>query len=507
MRHPAEPPPAPAPYAYRGVVTRSPLALAALATVAVPGLDAIDVRRPRHPSAGTDAAIVIDAEGRRWVVRAPQSPAAGAALEAEVGLLAGLGAHVDAGLLPFDVPRPAGFVDLPEGGRAVVHPQLPGRPLRLEDLGPGPGLAAEVGRAIAAIHELPPETVEDAGLPVYEADAYRQRRLAEVDEAARTGRVPTGLLRRWEHALEDVAMWRFRPVMVHGDLSADHVLCSADRPVAVLGWSEAKVADPADDLAWLLVAAPHEGVDAILEAYTMRRTEMRDPHLADRALLAGELALARWLLHGVRLEDEAIIDDATAMLVELAEHTQIADDVAVVPGAAGLAAADDGADVVPWPEPEAEAVPELAAADDGAGVEPEAESEQEAESEAEQEAEAEPEREPEAGHEPEAEQEAEAESEADAGTEREPESEAEAEPEREPEAGHEPEAEPEAEARPEPAEQPALIPAFVEDVTLPAVVEDDRTPAERPAGEAEPPLTLWDRILDAEEENPPAQPV
>ena len=321
---------------------RSPLALAALATAAVPGLDAVEVRRPRNPSPGVDAAVVIDAEARRWVVRAPQHPVAGAGLEAEVALVTLLAAHADAGRLPFDVPRPAGFVDLPEGGRAVVHPQLPGRALHLEDLGPGPGLAAQVGRAIAAIHELPPSTVEDAGLPSYEADEYRRRRLAEVDEAARTGRVPASLLRRWERALEDVATWRFRPTVVHGDLSADHILCSAERPVAVLGWSEAKVADPADDLAWLLVAAPHEAVDAILEAYTMRRTELRDPHLADRALLAGELALARWLLHGVRADDQAIVDDATAMLAELAEDT--ADDAPTASGDGGVAGAGDATD-------------------------------------------------------------------------------------------------------------------------------------------------------------------
>ena len=305
--------------------------------------------------------MVIDAEGRRWVVRAPQSPAAGAALEAEVGLLERLVVEVDAGRLPFDVPRPAGFVDLPEGGRAIVHPQLPGRPLRLEDLGPGPGLAAAVGRAIAAVHELSPETVEDAGLPVYEADAYRARRLAEVDEAARTGRVPTGLLRRWERALEDVAVWRFRPTVVHGDLSADHVLCSADRPVGVLGWSEGKVADPADDLAWLLVAAPHEGVDAILEAYNMRRSELRDPHLTDRALLAGELALARWLLHGVRLEDEAIVEDATAMLVELAEHTA---EPAPAVTVGGWVHAEEPAPEEPTPEGEVDAVAEERAAEE-----------------------------------------------------------------------------------------------------------------------------------------------
>ena len=68
-------------------VVRSPLALAALATVAVPGLDAFDVRRPARPGTDYDTAVVIDSTRQRWVVRAPQHPAAGAALEAEVVLL------------------------------------------------------------------------------------------------------------------------------------------------------------------------------------------------------------------------------------------------------------------------------------------------------------------------------------------------------------------------------------------------------------------------------------
>ena len=330
---------------------RSPLALAALATAALPGLDAYDVRRSAPQGPGIDAAVVVDAQSNRWVVRSPQDARAGAALEAEVALLQTLVVHVDAGRLPFQVPRPAGFAQLPEGGRAVVHAQLPGRPLRLELLGPGPGLAAELGRAIAALHELPLSTAEDAGLPIYDADAYRRRRLAEVDEAAGTGHVPSALLRRWEAALEDVALWRFQPTLVHGDLSADHVLCSATAPTGVLGWSEAKVADPADDLAWLLVAAPHEAVDPILEAYTHRRTEMSDRHLSARALLAGELALARWLLHGVRSQDQSIIDDAKAMLQELETHAAEADPAPVGPVLGTWSSApstaeqeDDGAD-------------------------------------------------------------------------------------------------------------------------------------------------------------------
>lgn len=301
-------------------MVRSPLLLAALATVAVPGLDAVDVRRSPHPGVGMDAAVVIDAEGNRWVVRAPQDATAGAGLEAEVALLRALAEHVDSGALSFDVPRLAGAVSLDEGGRAIVYPQLPGRPVRLEQLGAGPGLAAELGRAIAAIHELPTSLIEHAGLPVYEADEYRRRRLAELDEAARTGFVPAFLLRRWERALEDVSLWHFQPTVVHGDLSAEHVLCDQDAPVGVLAWSEAMVADPADDLAWLLVAAPQPAVDPIIEAYHLRRTELRDPHLPTRALLAGELAVARWLLHGVHTDEEAVIEDARSMLTELELH-------------------------------------------------------------------------------------------------------------------------------------------------------------------------------------------
>jgi hypothetical protein len=59
-----------------------------------------------------------------------------------------------------------------------------------------------------------------------------------------------------------------------------------------------------------------------MEAYQLRRTELTDPHLAERALLAGELALARWLLYGVRAGDDEVIADAVQMLDELDEATR-----------------------------------------------------------------------------------------------------------------------------------------------------------------------------------------
>ena len=295
---------------------RSPLVLAALASAAVVGL------HPRSTSATEvrgddfDTAVVTDSENRRWVVRAPQRAAAGASLESELLLLAHLG---DGGraTLPFAVPAPAGSAALPEGGRCVVYPYLPGAPLHPGELAPGRGLAAALGRALAALHDVPRSVVEDAGLPVYEATEYRERRLSELDRAASTGHVPSRLLTRWEKALEDVGRWRFQSCVVHGDLVAEHVLVDDRRVVGMLDWGEAKVADPADDLAWVAVGADSDALDSVLESYAVSRTDSPDRHLAVRARLAGELALARWLLHGVRGDDSSVVDDATQMLADL----------------------------------------------------------------------------------------------------------------------------------------------------------------------------------------------
>jgi len=58
-------------------------------------------------------------------------------------------------------------------------------------------------------------------------------------------------------------------------------------------------------------------LDSVMEAYTMGRRELRDPHLLDRARLASELALLRWLMYGVRTENADVIEDGRGMLADL----------------------------------------------------------------------------------------------------------------------------------------------------------------------------------------------
>lgn len=259
-----------------------------------------------------DVAVVADDVRREWVVRAPRNAAAGARLEAEGRLLEILGAR-----LPYAVPQVEGSAQLPEGGRAVVHRTLAGVPVDLAALTPETPLTAALGRALASLHDVPEELLEEVGLPSYTADEYRKRRLAEVDRAAASGHVPATLLTRWEHALEEAGAWRFVPCVVHGDLAPENVLADGDRVTGVLEWAETRIADPADDFAWLASGCPPATFQAVLDAYREARRTEPDADLPRRARLAAELAVARWLLHGVSTADDAIVEDAVAMLTDL----------------------------------------------------------------------------------------------------------------------------------------------------------------------------------------------
>lgn len=305
--------------------SRSPAFLAALASAAVPGLDPISVRAVAPgPDGEFDAAVVIDEQDRPWFVRCPRTPAAGARLESAAALVALLARR-----LPFQVPVPKGFATLAEG-RAAVYPMLPGRPIALDALPAGPGLGADLGRAIAAIHNVDRGVYDEAGTPSYDADAYRTRRLADLDRAAATGHVPTALLSRWEAALDDVTLWRFAPAPVHGGLTGAQVLAvfesegdaSSGHIEAIVGWEDGKIADPAEDFAAIVTLASPAAVESVLEAYANSRVDRPDPHLRRRARLAAELGLLTRLLAAVALGDPDRVRAMDRRLGELARHAR-----------------------------------------------------------------------------------------------------------------------------------------------------------------------------------------
>ena len=291
----------------------------------MPGLDPAFVEGVISlPGHQFDVAFINDTQHRRWVLRAPMSAAAGAQMDVSVSLLGLLARR-----LPFSVPTPKGFVSLREGGRAVVYPYITGRPLNFAQLPSGPGIAAELGRALAALHNVDLVLCDEAGLTSYDPDTYRTRRLADLDRAAATGHVPTGLLSRWERSLEEVALWRFAPTPTHGDLTGDEVLAVFDDDTdattghvcGLTSWENAKVADPADDFATLVTQASPSAFDSVLEAYAGARTDQPDKNLERRARLAGELKLVAELLTAVGSGDQGCVQACAEKLRQLAADT------------------------------------------------------------------------------------------------------------------------------------------------------------------------------------------
>lgn len=332
---------------YGGRVTsRGPLSLAALASAAVPGLDPDSVEgvvgiQPGHPF---DVAFVQDHEHRRWVIRCPRSPAASAQLERSAALLALLARR-----LTMPVPAVKGWVALPEGGRAAVSTYLTGRMVDLESIAPGSKLAVGLGRALAQLHNLDRQVYEEAGVPVYDAEAYRTRRLAELDRAAATGRVPTGLLGRWERTLEDVSLWRFTTVPTHGGIGPSTVLATPDDGEdpdvkGFLGWESAQVADPADDLAVLVGELHPDTLDTVLEAYAHSRADRPDRSLQQRARLIHEMQVVRTMMTLVAAGDDAGAEEHATQLRRLDERLAAEDEAAEAKAeAAKLKAAQDKA--------------------------------------------------------------------------------------------------------------------------------------------------------------------
>lgn len=313
---------------------RSALSLAAMASVAVAGLNPTRLALPQSETPERHIIGVIDTQGRHWEVHEARTDAVGASLEAEAEVLRRIGRVVDDGRLSFDVPRVSGSLRQKDA-HIQVRSHVEGKPIPVETLRPGPGMSAGLGKALGEIHELAMRVVSEAGMPVYDAEEVRRRWLSLLDDTAATGRTPPALLGRWEQALEDTALWRFRPTVVHGDLAEENVLVAGGTVVAVRGWSQAHVGDPAEDLAWVYSSAPVDCLDSIEDAYDIARSEGVDRHLRERAELVSELSLARWLLHGVRTGDKPVINDAVAMLKDLA--AQVGDAPLVEPSTPRLA--------------------------------------------------------------------------------------------------------------------------------------------------------------------------
>ena len=297
-------------------MARPALILAALAADAASGKKFRHFRR-NEIGPDLDSLQLFDEQGMAFELLAPATTA-GIAEQAQ--LMAGLRAiEQAASALPFEINHLVGQTtdnEMP----VILMTMVDGEQPDLSKYAPGV-FSKSFGEALAAIHQLDPAVVRDAGLPEYDASSVLHSKVSEIDQVAATGKIPASLLSRWEEALEDVSLFRFHTTVVHGNISQESVYVKNQSVVGIGNWASLSIADPAEDLKFLAGGAlPSTFEDAMLNYRATRPSA--DENIAQRAVLYSEMELASWLNHCLQLGDATLISEAQSMLDDLAQQLE-----------------------------------------------------------------------------------------------------------------------------------------------------------------------------------------
>lgn len=247
-----------------------------------------------HARVVTDGwdSLVVELDGA-WIVRLPRRPEVGEWIEKELRLLSEL-----APCLPVAIPR---FELVSRDGLVcVVYRSIHGSPARA---GIDGRTGRDLGRFLEALHGFPAERARALGVPSFDPAAWRER-LESVCDEFRSRVAP--LLdpadrRRAEPTLVGVTELEFTPVLVHADLGPAHVLCEEGRVVGVIDWSDARVGDPALDLAWCLHGTPAPVAEGVAHEYRV------DAELRRRSLLYHRLGPWYEAAHGLDVGDRSLV--------------------------------------------------------------------------------------------------------------------------------------------------------------------------------------------------------
>jgi aminoglycoside 2''-phosphotransferase len=210
----------------------------------------------------------------QYIFRFPKRPDVEPQYQKEALLLAELADRV-----PAPVPR-LEFI-WPGGAaypmRFVGYRKLAGDPLEPARFAPTQLalLADRIAAFLSALHGFPADRAARLMVPGGDAAEWRQRYdelYAEVRERvlplldARSRSRAAGL---WERFLGEGDLFRFRPALIHNDLSANHILCQPGRAAlsGVIDWGDAAIGDPAIDFVGLLADCGTAFAERVLAAY------------------------------------------------------------------------------------------------------------------------------------------------------------------------------------------------------------------------------------------------
>jgi aminoglycoside phosphotransferase (APT) family kinase protein len=145
---------------------------------------------------------------------------------------------------------------------------IPGRTFR------GRAGGEQLAEFVRALHAFPVERIRALGLPDHDRSLSHERFTRHVLPNLRGSE-----LRAAEALLAEYVEAEHPWVTAHTDLLAPHVLVRRGRITGVIDWADARVADPATDLAWPLFGTPRRFAESFARTYPL------DAALRRRALV------------------------------------------------------------------------------------------------------------------------------------------------------------------------------------------------------------------------------
>lgn len=239
------------------------------------------------------------------------------------GLLREIGAlPVLAEGLPLPVPH---FEFVWRGGSAynglfVGYRKIPGIPLIPAHLSASAvtGLASQLAEFLTALHRFPRQRLAGLGIPDASAADWR-RRYTALYESVRARIFPLlephrwrNLAAIWDRFLQDDANFRFAPVLLHADLSGEHILFDVQHAciTGVVDWEDITVGDPALDFTGLFCDYGRSFAARVLTAYQ----GPADSAILARARFYGAIASCHEVLFGL---DFGLAQHVTRALADL----------------------------------------------------------------------------------------------------------------------------------------------------------------------------------------------
>lgn len=210
----------------------------------------------RALGAGMDSvALLLEFDGGEYVIRCPMGEDGAEGIAREAAVLPEL-----AGALTLPIPGFRYTAANPLGpGTYCLYPAVPGQSLsaeqwRVRGLPEVDEIARQIAEFIDETHAFPAHRAERLGVEVRDMreDYAEDLELVVADVAPRLDPAVSGaLLRAWGEYLSDDANFDYRPVLIHADVSTDHLLVTGERITGVIDFGDLQIGDPDYDLLYL----------------------------------------------------------------------------------------------------------------------------------------------------------------------------------------------------------------------------------------------------------------